>query len=349
MRKACFWAVIALLAALMFTSACAEQIKLCGASIDVSAESIDLSGREQSYARLRKGFAQLPSLKTVALGKTSLSAKELVKLASEHPHIDIDYEIKLYGQWVSRDAEALDTGSTSIRDIDKLITNLSALPRLTRLTAYGTRMSKTEIEKLTASRPEIELHVTLNANGHAVRTDATSFSTLHTETDALHADFSILAYCKDLRAIDIGHNSVRDISFLAQLPQLRVLVLADNKISDISALASLEHLQYAELFMNNISDVTPLKGLKELLDLNLVDNDVSDITPILSCESLERAWLGRNPIPESAWSEAESALPGCLFNFTVKNCTGDDWRLHPRHKIKRLIFEGGSYVEWDAD
>ena len=336
-----------LLALLGLHCACAETVKVCGVEADSAATDIDLSEARQSLRGLKADLALLPALQTAQLGKTALSAAELWTLQQTYPNVMFSCELRMYGQLVPSDATELDAGDMPVRDVGKLVENLHCLPKLTRFTAYGTRLNKENIQLLTETFPQVDFHVTLNANGHWVATDATAFSTLHGETSTRHPDFSILAYCKQLRAIDIGHNSVRDLSFMAELPELRVLVLADNRISDLSPLAGLEHLEYIELFMNDVRDITPLGQLKNLLDVSLVSNQIEDVTPLLGCEKLERAWLGRNPIPESQWEEVQQGLPGCLFNFTVKDGTGDNWRLHPRHKIKRRIFEGGSYVPWD--
>ena len=67
---------------------------------------------------------------------------------------------------------------------------------------------------------------------HLVRTDVTAFSTQHTYQSKFHTSktFSVLKYCHNLVALDIGHNEVSDLSFLEDLPQLKVLILAANNI-----------------------------------------------------------------------------------------------------------------------
>ncbi len=289
----------------------------------------------------------MPSLQTAQLGQTALDVNELLKLKQSFPDITFHYEVKIYGQRVPDDATSVDLGETPLRDVNKLVSFLQCLPKLETFTAYDTRMSKENMALLTQTFPQIDFHVTLNVYGHLVATDATAFSTLHGETSERHTDFSILQYCKQLRAIDIGHNAVHDLSFLSGLTEMRVLVLADNRVRDLSPLAGLTKLEYAELFMNRIEDITPLANLGDLLDVSLVSNQITDASPLAACSKLERAWLGRNPIPESEWEPLQSALPDCQFNFAVVNGTGDNWRLHPRHKVKRRIFEGGSYVPWD--
>lgn len=336
-----------LLLAFLPALASASEVTVCGAKAQSSDTAIDLSGAKQSYKALAQELTLLPELQSAQLGLTALKPTELKKLRDLYPNVAFAYQIKMYGQTVDSDAEELDLGDMVVRDADKLMEYMSCLAKLRKLTAYGSRFGKKQIEALTQGYPSVDFHVTLCANGHYVRTDATSFTTLHGDESARHSDFSILAYCKELRAIDIGHNSVKDLSFLKELKHLKLLVLADNRIADLSPLMGLSELEYVELFMNRITDLTPLMGLPNLLDINLVDNEIADVAPLLRCPKLERAWLGRNPIPKAQYDEAQLALPNCEFNFTVSNCTGDGWRLHPRHKVKRRVFEGGSYVPWD--
>ena len=101
------------------------------------------------------------------------------------------------------------------------------------------------------------------SSASAESADQTAFSTLHGDpSDPVHSenDFSILKYCKNLMALDVGHNIIRDVSFLYDLPKLRVLILACNCITDITPVGSLKDLEYLEIFWNQIGDISPLTG-----------------------------------------------------------------------------------------
>lgn len=332
---------------LLMGAALGESVWVCDLTLDSAAEEADLSAGKQSERALTAGLAKLPGLRRAALGQTPLKAGELLRVMQAYPQVEFTYALKMYGQWTAWDAEELSTEMT-INNIDLLKEYLRCLPRLKRLTAYGTALSREKYEQLLAEFPGVDFHVTLSLHGHLVATDATAFSTLHTPDDAPHKDFSALAYCKGLRALDLGHNSIEDISFLQELPELRLLVLADNKITDITPLSTLKNLEYLEIFMNRITDISPLAGLEGLLDVNLTRNKIQDMTPLLSCPRLERAWVSLNPLAEGQQERLTAGLPDCLWNFTAYDCTVDGWREHPRHKIKRRVFEGGAYMPWDA-
>lgn len=328
-------------------TALGENVQVCGLTLDAAAAEADFSAGKQSARGLEEGLKKLPGLQRAALGQTPLKAAELLRLMAAYPQVEFTYALKMYGQWTAWDAEALSTDMT-INNIDLLREYLRCLPRLKKFTAYGTSLSREKYEGLLTEFPNVDFHVTLSLHGHRVATDATAFSTLHTPDDAPHKDFSALVYCKNLRALDLGHNSVEDISFLTALPELRLLVLADNKITDISPLSALENLEYLEIFMNRITDISPLAGLENLLDVNLTRNKIQDMTPLLACPRLERAWVSLNPLAEGQQERLTAGLPDCLWNFTAYDCTVDGWRDHPRHKIKRRVFEGGAYLPWDG-
>lgn len=342
-----FVVMMVCLALLCCASALAETVSVCGIKADSTSTALDFSSAKQDYSALASRLSRFPKLQTVRLGKTTLSADELLKLMKKYAKVTFSYSLKVYGVWTAHDATEIDAGKTVIRDADKMAQYLRCLPKLTKVTAYGTVFGKPAIKMLTETFPNIDFHVTLALYEHRVRTDATAFSTLHGETSQRHTDFTILAYCKQLRAIDLGHNSVSDLSFLRALPHMRMLVMPDNNISDISALAELKELEYIELFINSITDISPLAQCENLLDVSLVNNKISDISPLASCKKLQRAWLGRNAVTAAQAKKLRKALPACNVNITVKDGTGDNWRLHPRHKFKRASFEGGAYVPFD--
>ena len=141
---------------------------------------------------------------------------------------------------------------------------LAEYPKLQKVNMFSMPLTASQADELSALYPQIEFGWTLKIGpDHLVRTDATAFSTLHRSGETGHSAkaLSVLRYCKKLKALDIGHNSVDDISWLTELPDLRVLIIAINRISNLTPLASLDKLEYLELFSNRITDITPLKGL----------------------------------------------------------------------------------------
>ncbi|MBQ7138465.1 MAG: leucine-rich repeat domain-containing protein, partial [Clostridia bacterium] len=238
-------------------------------------------------------------------------------------------------------AESLDFGDVQIKNIDKLIEYLAQFPNLKKVDMFATRIYPASIDKLAAAFPLVEFGWTMRIGDHWVRTDQTAFSTLHGNASPQHDedDFRYLKYCRNLLALDIGHNAVKDVSFLYDLPKLKVLILACNQIVDITPVGSLTDLQYLELFKNEIEDISPLTACTELLDLNICFNQITDWTATHSLPKLERLWLynsnnwsEKDPVPEEAIAAIKAALPQCQIDSTSYSTLGG-WRDHKRYYV----------------
>lgn len=249
-------------------------------------------------------------------------------------------------------AETLDFGDMQVKNIDKLIEYLAQFPNLKKVDMFATRIYPASIDKLTAAFPLVEFGWTMRIGDHWVRTDQTAFSTLHGNTSPQHDedDFRYLKYCRNLLALDIGHNAVKDVSFLYDLPKLKVLILACNQIVDITPVGSLTDLQYLELFKNEIEDISPLTACTELLDLNICFNQITDWTAIHNLPKLERLWLynsnnwsEKDPVPEEAIAAIKAALPQCQIDSTSYSTLGG-WRDHKRYYVVFNMFKYSEYV-----
>ena len=249
-------------------------------------------------------------------------------------------------------AETLDFGDMQVKNIDKLIEYLTQFPNLKKVDMFATRIYPASIDKLAAAFPLVEFGWTMRIGDHWVRTDQTAFSTLHGNTSPQHDedDFRYLKYCRNLLALDIGHNAVKDVSFLYDLPKLKVLILACNQIVDITPVGSLTDLQYLELFKNEIEDISPLTACTELLDLNICFNQITDWTATHSLPKLERLWLynsnnwsEKDPVPEEAIAAIKAALPQCQIDSTSYSTLGG-WRDHKRYYVVFNLFKYSEYV-----
>ncbi len=258
---------------------------------------------------------------------------------------------------VKTTAQTVDMGKTVVKDLNGFMDFLSQLPNLRSVDMYSTKLSGSQMDELTARFPDVSFGVTLRISHHSVRTDATAFSTLHRTSSDPHKSqvFEALKYCKNLQALDLGHNAITDISFLRDLPNLKILILACNKLTDISVLAELEQLEYLELFKNSISDLTPLTGLSNLKDLNICFNAVEDWKPLESMTFLERLWVYRSAIyadktirlTDEVVDALKKALPDTEVNSTSYSTQGG-WREHHRYTDISDIFKTGVYHDWTA-
>lgn len=238
---------------------------------------------------------------------------------------------------------AIDFGDAQVTDVEGLMALLDQMPDLTKADMYASALSIQDMDALFDGYPQVFFGWTLNMKGHIVRTDATSFSTLHGRCPNHYTeDFYPLRYCRNLVALDLGHNYIEDISFLRNFPHMKVLILACNNIRDISVLAELTEIEYLELFSNKIKDFTPLLALKNLKDLNISNNPVSDIRPLFEMTQLERFWSGMNKNVRSQVKEMEKLLPECKI-FWDGEPTWGGWREHHRYDTIYAIFNEGGY------
>ena len=267
---------------------------------------------------------------------------------------------QIQGITVPDDAEAFDFGTKRIRHLEELEVFLESMPQLKKLDMFATPITGRQADALSAHFPDVEFGWTLRIpcrdHDHYVRTDATAFSTLHNKRSQRHSseDFRILRYCRNLMALDIGHNKVTDLSFLYDLPELRVLIIAINEVTDITPLASLPELQYAEIFKNRIEDLSPLSGLQKLVDLNIAFNSVSDWTPLYPLKGLERLWIysssmygpGRSFMTQQVVDDLKANLPDTWIDWEHYSTTGG-WREHPRYDVLVQMFKKGEYIPFE--
>ncbi len=269
----------------------------------------------------------------------------------------ISYEDKLS---FPQDAEVIDFQDVRVTDWDGLPDFLRRFPRLTRVDMFASPIIPRRANALHDAFPGIRFGWTLRItcydhHEHRVRTDATAFSTLHNNRSTGHTDeeLSVLRFCTELRALDIGHNAATNLDFLYSLPKLRVLIIALNKITDLTPVASLTHLEYLEVFRNRVRDLRPLSGLTALKDLNICYNRIEDVTPLYALTGLERLWLNhaqyyqygaaQPDLPKETVRQLRLALPDTLID-AQSSPTDGGWRDHPRYETLARMFRTGEYI-----
>jgi hypothetical protein len=254
----------------------------------------------------------------------------------------------------SENSEYVDLGNCIVTDFDAFEAFLDQFPHLSRVDMWETPMTRPLCDRLASRYPAVQWGWTIvikcKGGNHIIRTDDTSFSTLHNNKSPGHTaeDFEILKYCWNLMALDVGHNKVDTLDWLVSFPNLRVLIVACNHVTDISPLAGLKHLEYAELFKNEIRDITPLRNLTHLMDLNLSLNKIDDLSVLKEMPSLKRLWIyacryvHKEP-PREVVKDLQAALPDTYIDYTHYS-TGGRWRYldngnpHPHYKVIQEIF-----------
>ena len=115
-----------------------------------------------------------------------------------------------------------------------------------------------------------------------------------------------------MRDLDIFIAEGRGISDLTGLEfaiNLRELNLGDNSIKDVRPLANLIHLEELNLPENKVSDISPLAGLPNLLQLRISYNPISDLSPLAGLPKF------RKLIAHGIWTTDFSSLEGLGFDI----------------------------------
>ena len=115
-------------------------------------------------------------------------------------------------------------------------------------------------------------------------------------------EIALLAYCINLKELDLYGHQIRDLRPLAGLTHLTKLNLSSLGISDLEPLAGLINLQMLDLSARppfvegKIRDITPLAGMIKLKELYLENNQIRDITPLAGLIELKELHLENNQI-----------------------------------------------------
>ena len=253
-------------------------------------------------------------------------------------------------------AEEMDLGNFAVTEMNSFVKFLRQFPNLKKVDMFATKMYAKDMDLLAAEFPDIEFGWTMRIGDHWVRTDTTAFSTLHNNRSPVHTEsqFRYLKYCKNLLALDIGHNTVKNLDFLYDLPKLKVLIVACNiDLKDITPIGSLKELEYLELFKNDINDISCLTGCTKLIDLNICFNRVKDWTPLHELKNLERLWLYNSnnysqeiPVDKNVVYAIKNALPDCHVDSTSYSTLGG-WREHDRYYVIYHMFKHSEYIPFD--
>ena len=269
----------------------------------------------------------------------------------------------------SADSTEIDLRDFIIPDTDEDYRALSAflhkMPNLTKVDMFSTDIPVNRLDPLAEEFPQIKFGWTIiipcrntirpDRPPHRLRTDDTAFSTSHNLSSSSHGEEvweTVLKYCPDLMALDIGHNNtIRDISFLRHVPKLRVLIISFNRNQrgeegpplDTTVLGELKDLEFLEICKSNIADISSLANCTKLVDLNIGTNHIKDLSPLYGLKSLRRVFLfsahnySAKPYPKDAVKELQDHLPDCFIDNTHLNC-GGSWRQTSHYKTLASMF-----------
>ena len=119
-------------------------------------------------------------------------------------------------------------------------------------------------------------------------------------------DINPLAYCIQLRHLDLSHTRVSDIRPLENCIALQHLDLSETSVSDVEPLAACMELQHINLSHTGVSDISPLKDCRALQHLDLYVTFVAHVSSLAACRNLQFLYLAQTDV------EDISSLAACM-------------------------------------
>jgi hypothetical protein len=264
----------------------------------------------------------------------------LLRLHELLPDCEIRWEYEFQGVRYPSDITEL-----KVTDLTGLEDALRYLPALTDVDLLEADAKLEDLDRFDELRPDVFWLWEFTFQGwQKIRTDIRVYSSLNGYQTSRSLDYyyPIIKYCKHLRALDLGHNSITDITPIGKLTELEVLILADNFITDASPLAGLRELVFLELFMNyGIEDYSFLNELTKLKDLNLCYcRTLEHLDFLENMPELEFAMFKRTAVSPEEFAQWQERLPDVrlvLADGDIES-SGSGWRLTGRNHQVRTAF-----------
>lgn len=337
------------------------NIDVLGQSYPSTSTTLDLrSAAIADATALTNALLAFPRLESVDLTGQQLAPEVMTALTAALPETQFLWSVDLFGIAVDSTATEADISEIPVESVEAVSQKLALLPNLTKLVMCNCGLSNEQMEQLIAAHPSVKFVWLIRVGGWEMRTDVKAFSKGNRKTfeggeflgkgktNFTSEDLEPLKYCTDLIALDLGHGSrITDLSVLQYLPKLRFLILAMNRITDISALSYCPELEYVEIFQNYISDWSPLLSLKKLTHLNCStnygksadgDKTYPDYTILKQMTQLQRVWIIRSGLGESALADLRAALPNAVINNVGGHSTDNGWRDNDLYREMQDLF-----------
>ena len=289
------------------------------------------------------------------LGKVELRPWQLLEIKKSLPEgAVLKFSIDWAGMQLDWDSTEINLNKAPNRYVSDSELNavLELVPTIRKVVSDKMKsLSNNRVIPLLEKYPDIEFVWLIKLYGEKyIPSNATAYSMKNVGEPPVRLrskDLAPLKYAKNLKALDLGHNTITDLEWLRDFPDLELLILADNKISDISVIGELKHLKYLEIFMNYVTDLSPLVNCQELLDLNISVNDITDISVLYEIPSLERLWANVTKLTREQIAEFGEKRPEVATYFTDWQSTGYGWRKHPRYDHYIWCFNHQTWIPFD--
>lgn len=309
-----------------------KKVILFGNQYSYDTKELTLSEiKPGEIKQLSENLVHLPYLEKIKLTTASNGAlytlSDLEALCKAAPGIIIDYAFNFYGQEISLTQTRLEFdkvhfGTEALSDIKIL---LSLMPNLEYLKLADADIPSVEMQSLKDEFPNVKIvwRVYFGEYMHCL-----------TDEETIRAIFKLndtncqeLKYCRDVKYIDIGHNSdLTDTSFISYMPNLEIAILSGSPFTDTTPFSSCPNLQFLEfVWCGNVEDISSLKNCTNLEYLNLSYSKVTDLSPLDELP-LKRFMFYSSPLSLQQQNEFADKHPDCWTNFSGLNPYVLGWR-----------------------
>ncbi|MDO4749316.1 MAG: leucine-rich repeat domain-containing protein [Eubacteriales bacterium] len=287
--------------------------------------------------------------------RDSREYEALFSLQAALPDCVIEWVYPLCGREVGSLETELVFEAEDAVNAEELMEGLQYLPRLTQVDLCAHEMREADMAKLTEAYPDVFFVWNVSFAAWTVRSDITVFSTLQPGETALRWDDEDLAplfrYCTRLRALDLGHNDLRDLEAFTRLTDLEVLILIDSpNLADASPLGELEKLEYLEFYLNpSVRDYSFLAEFTNMKYVNLSYAPVTELSFLDTMPELRMAWLGFCPLSAEEVQRVRDTHPEAEIRTWYDgeiSSTAAGWRASDYNVAVRKAFKNWEQVEY---
>lgn len=315
------------------------DVTLAGRTIPSDVTALDFTGTPLTEEDLSELSAALPlfsNAESVKLTDCGLSERMLRDFSAAHPNLLTEWETQLFGVRFSTAAEEIDFSDVplTVEDAAQIEAMLPYLPKLKKVVMLRCGISDEDMDAIDLRHEDVQFVWMVQVRRWGLRTDRTYFTVYNNDYEFPEDNhsFAALRYCRDMIAIDLGHQKFYDDpDMFENFPDLRYLVVSNSQYESLPALKYLKNLVMLEMFWTNTSDITPLRELTNLRHLNITYKRVrdaeADLDTLMHMTWLERLWISYNMYRDDQIEALKAALPDTQVQVIyTTDCVSQGWR-----------------------
>ena len=314
----------------------AWQIDIGGVSATNTDTALDLSGKTLEAEALMQSLYFLPSLTTLDLTKTNISAEDGAALEARYPNISFLRSVDLFGVTVNTDATEVDLTSAVITDEQALLDALASMKALTSCNLTGQKLSFETMDALKERYPQVAFAFSFELFGQQLTPETTEVSfqgQTFTSAEEVAAGLMHLPALTKCDLCGTGLTNEQMAQLQTQFPEVKfvwfVQIGAWQVRTDIEAFTT----QNRKAFPNDAAtftkigntkltneDVAGLQYCTDLVYLDLTNNKITDLSFVKNLLKLRLLCVGNNKITDLS---ALSALTELEFLEIYANAAPD--------------------------